>query len=197
MSIGVKLAQPFDDVPRVMGSVYFAEFTPLYVQNLLSLVKRNLDLGYVVDIFRGQLKSWGGILASSGDYDWGECCCAVTPPIQYQSINCGRRMSSFTKNHKAIIDVVSRVFGVTYRECRGVGSMWSRVYDLRGPRVALLSFVPVFDFLLGAYELVMFMQLRALRHMTKGQKMVVRAAATEQFVAMLQTECLNFREGRL
>lgn len=198
MSLRCHLKPLFDDVPRLGDGVYMTEFVPLYVQNLLSIVKQHLSLECVVDLFRRELVSWGRLqtMSRGNSEQLQECCCAVTPPMQYQSINCGRRMCSFTGNHKAIIEAIMGVFGVSYRECSGIGSSWSRVYDLRGTRIGLTAFVPVFDFVLGGYELVMFMQLRSLR-CSKKKKMEVRAAATRAFVAALQEECLNYQEGRL
>lgn len=185
------LQVPFNDCPRIGSSYFSQEWVPLYVQTQLSYVKSHLTLDAVLGIYRQQLVYLGEIRRSASYNPMDIRCCMICPPIQFQSINKGRRMQSFTRNHAVLFDAVASVFGIVRRECLGVQSRWSRAYDLKGSYADLLAFIPVFDFILSGYELVMFMRLREMSG-TKPQKMAQRAVWTAEFVEKLKEEGLNF-----
>lgn len=178
------LCVPFKGHPRLEDTDAMREFRASYVYSMLSVPRRVWTLSSVLDIYKQQLESLRRIRQRADYLPWDKWCASILPPINYKSAYRGVPNKSFSETHRAIVSIVRRCFGVEARLCMGSDKR-SRLYDFRGSRVDLLAFLPVIDFMLSGYSVVMFMRVQKMTCLT-AEKLVRRAHETAEFLAELE-----------
>lgn len=178
------LCVPFEGHPRLEDTSAMREFRASYVYSMLSVPRRVWTLTSILDIYKQQLESLRRIRQRADYLPWDRWCASILPPINYKSSYKGIPNKSFSETHRAIVFLVSRCFRVEARLCMGSDSR-SRIYDFCGSRVDLLAFLPVIDFMLSGFSVVMFMRVQKMTCPT-AEKLVRRAHETAEFLAGLE-----------
>lgn len=178
------LCVPFEGHPRLEDTSAMREFRASYVYSMLSVPRRVWTLTSILDIYKQQLRSLVSIRGRADYLLWDKWCTSILPPINYKSAYRGVPSKSFNEAQRAIVSIVCRCFRVEARLCMGSDSR-SRIYDFCGSRVDLLAFLPVIDFMLSGYSVVMFMRVQKMTCST-AEKLVRRGHETAEFLAELE-----------
>lgn len=183
------VSKAYDDCPRLDLGYYGSTLVPFYVNSLMSRLHSARSIDRTMELFGEQLRVIRPMFARGfvGDVS----CCAITPGTAFFSKNCFRPIRKVTSNQLRIMEVLSSLFGISYRVVSCDFSSRSRIFDLRGREEALRAFIPLYDFVTRAYELVFFLYQYSLRGVSKREKQEYRVLYTNDFVDRLKLEILN------
>ena len=135
------ISKAYDDCPRLDLGYYGSTLVPFYVNSLMSRLHSARSVDRTMELFGEQLRVIRPMFARGfvGDVS----CCAITPGTAFFSKNCFRPIRKVTSNQLRIMEVLSSLFGISYRVVSCDFSTRSRIFDLRGREEALRAFIPL------------------------------------------------------
>lgn len=174
--VRVQLRVPYSDCERITPAAFMEGLGSLWVTLRLEGTD-SLDAYYqrIKDAFLGylRLRAAGRCVASD------VVCCAITLPSKAISVN-----------HRRFMRILSGCFGLSYVEVRSADSRNGRYFDLRGDRVSVLSFLPVYSYVIFGYDLLLRRLLRRMggSRQDKFRRRAEVSVAIEDMIIALRAE---------